>query len=102
MKDFEFDISRVEFEERYDNEEYNTSTLYFSAPRDWLDGDYPEAVSAEISLEYPLGFVPEAHDVTVMMSPTREDEDGCEDYDWYDIDLSYSDIEALLSLAENH
>lgn len=101
MKTVPFDISLVEFEERFDNEEYNTSTLYFIAPKEWLGDSYTEAIHSEISVEYPFGFVPEANAATVMMSPTRVDEDGnSEDYDWFDIDLSFSDIEALLSLAE--
>lgn len=101
MKTISFDISLVQFEEQFDNEEYNTSTLYFITPKEWLGDAYPEAVHSEISVEYPFGFIPEANAATVMMSPTRVDEDGnSEDYDWFDIDLSLSDIEALLSLAE--
>lgn len=101
MKNVPFDISLVKFEERLDSEEYNTSTLYFIAPKEWLGDSYPEAVHSEISVEYPFGFIPEANTATVMMSPTRVDEDGnSEDYDWFDVDLSPNDIEALLSLAE--
>lgn len=101
MKTIPFDISLVKFEERFDSEEYNSSTLYFIAPKEWLGDSYPEAVHSEISVEYPFDFIPEANTATVMMSPTIVDEDGnSEDYDWFDIDLSFSDIEALLSLAE--
>ena len=101
MKTVPFDISLVEFEERVDNGKYGTSTLYFIAPKEWLGNSYHEAIHAEISVEYTFGFIPEANSATVMMSPTRVDEDGnSEDYDWFDIDLSLSDIEALLSLAE--
>ena len=100
METVPFDISLVEFEERFDSEEYNTSTLYFIAPKEWLGDSYPEAVHSEISVEYPSGFVPEANAATVMMSPTKVDEDGNgEDYDWFDIDLHLSDIEALIRLA---
>lgn len=103
MKDFPFDITRVEFEDRFDNEEYNTTTLYFIAPKEWLNDLYPEAIHAEISVEYPFGFTPDAKFASVMMSPTRADENGnSEDYDWFDVDLSLSDIEALISLAEKH
>lgn len=101
MKDVNFDIKRVEFEDRYDSEEYGTTTLYFIAPKEWLGNAYPEAIHSEISVEYPFGFVPEANTATVMMSPTREDDEGnSEDYDWFDIALSLSDIEALISLSE--
>ena len=101
MKTIPFDISLVQFEERFDNEEYNTTTLYFIAPQEWLSTSYPEAIHSEISVEYPFGFIPEANTATIMISPTRLDRDGnSEDYDWFDIDLTLSDIEALLSLAE--
>lgn len=101
MKEFTFDISQVEFEDRYDSEGYGTTTLYFIAPKEWLEDTYPKAVHSEISVEYPFGFIPEANTATVMMSPTRKDDEGnSEDYDWFDIDLSLNDIEALISLAE--
>ena len=104
MKAFTFDINFVEFEERYDNEELGTTTLYFIAPKEWLGNSYPEAVHAEISVEYPFcSSSPEANNVSVMMSPTRKDEEeNSEDYDWFDIDLSFSDIELLLNLSEKH
>ena len=66
---FEFDISKVLFDERYRNDEYETETLYFFAPKEWLSGRYPEAISAEISVEYPVAH-PEAIYATVMMSPS--------------------------------
>ena len=69
-----------------------TTTLYFIAPKEWLGGLYPEAVSAEIGVEYPVAH-PEAIYATVMMSPTKATKnDSVEDYDWYDIVLlQYSD-----------
>ncbi len=51
---FEFDISKVMFDEQYKSDEYETVTLYFFAPKEWLGGLYPEAISAEISVEYQL------------------------------------------------
>lgn len=94
-----FDIQQVEFEECYINEEYETTTLYFIAPKEWLNGSYPEAVHSEISVEYPTNQ-PEVKYVMAMLSPTRVDEYGnAEDYDWFDIDLFYSEIEALMNLS---
>lgn len=85
---FEFDISKVMFDEQYKSDEYETVTLYFFAPKEWLGGLYPEAISAEISVEYPVAH-PEAIYATVMMSPTRvTDNNSVEDYDWYDIVLT--------------
>lgn len=76
-----------------------TVTLYFFAPKEWLGGLYPEAISAEISVEYPVAH-PEAIYATVMMSPTRvTDNNSVEDYDWYDIVLLPTEIEQLMDLA---
>lgn len=62
---------------------------------------YPDAVHTEISVEYPLNC-PEAYAATVMVSPTRDlGEDGYEDYDWSDLELSLSDIEALIGMAKS-
>ena len=42
------------------------------------------------------------HAATVMVSPTRDlGEDGYEDYDWSDLELSLSDIEALIGMAKS-
>ena len=43
---------RIKFDERYDSEEYGTTTLYFIAPKEMLKkfiptNDYPEAISME-------------------------------------------------------
>lgn len=96
---FEFDISKVMFDEQYKSDEYETVTLYFFAPKEWLGGLYPEVISAEISVEYPVAH-PEAIYATVMMSPTRvTDNNSVEDYDWYDIVLLPTEIEQLMDLA---
>lgn len=45
---------------------------------------------------------PEAYAATVMVSPTRDlGEDGYEDYDWSDLELTLSDIEALIGMAKS-
>ena len=94
----------IEFEERYDNEELGTTTLYFIAPKEMLKkliptNDYPEAISMEISIEFPTEHI-ESHYADVCVSPTKEEIEGCtEEYDWYDIDLPYNEIEELIDLA---
>lgn len=96
---FEFDISKVMLDEQYKSDEHETVTLYFFASKEWLGGQYSEAISAEISVEYPIAH-PEAIYATVMMSPTRVTEnDSVEDYDWYDIVLLPSEVEQLMDLA---
>lgn len=92
-------ISQIELEDMYDSESYGTTTLYFTAPKVILDGKYPEAECATISLEFPRG-TPEFSCVSACCSPTKYDpeEDAYSDYDWFDISLSYGDIEKLLRL----
>ena len=95
---------RIKFDERHDNEEYGITTLYFIAPKEMLKtfiptNDYPEAVSMEISIEFPTDHI-EADYANVCVSPTREDENGTEDYDWYDVDIPNDEIEELIKLAK--
>ena len=97
--------NRIKFDERYDSEEYKTTTLYFIAPKETLKrfiptNDYPEAISMEISIEFPTGHI-EANYANVCVSPTIEDENGTENYDWYDVDIPYDEIEELIKLAES-
>ena len=92
---------RIKFDERYDDEDYETTTLYFIAPKEMLKkfiptNDYPEAISMEISIEFPLNVVVAEH-AYVSISPTNADG---EDYDWYDVDIPYDGIEELIKLAE--
>lgn len=97
----DFDAKKVILEDRYKSDEYETMTLYFIAPKEWLDGLYPDAVHTEISVEYPLNC-PEASAATIMVSPTRDlGEDGYEDYDWSYLELPLSDIEALIGMAKS-
>lgn len=97
---FSFDINKVKFEERFVNDELETVTLYFVAPKEWLSVLFPEAVHATISVEYPIAH-PEASYASVMISPTKEDADGgFEDYEWCDLTALPEEIEALMILAE--
>lgn len=92
--------SRIWFEERYDSKEYGTTTLYFVAPKEMLNGKYPEAETMEISIECPTEHIC-AEYATVMWSPSRYDEEAeaYTDYDWHDADWSYEYIEELIALA---
>ena len=96
---------RIKFDERYDSEENGTTTLYFIAPKEMLKkfiptNNYPEAISMEISIEFPTDQI-ETNDADVCVSPATEDENGIEDYDWYDVDIPYDEIDELIKLAEN-
>ena len=65
----DFDTKKVILEDQYKSDEYETMTLYFIAPKEWLEGLYPDAVHTEISVEYPLNC-PEAYAATVMIGVT--------------------------------
>lgn len=80
------DISKIKFEEDYDNAPFEEYTLYFIAPRDLVKNKYPEAEHSTISLELTTR--------TTMISPTK---DGV-DYDWYDIELDNDTIDRLIAL----
>lgn len=85
-KSMKLDISKIEFEEAYDNTPFQEYTLYFIAPRDLVKDKYPEAEHSTISLELTTR--------TTMISPTK---DGV-DYDWYDIELDNGTIDRLIAL----
>lgn len=82
----------VELEEKYVSEEYETTTLYFIAPKEMLIESYPEAESTEISIEFPTS-TPHSKCATVMISPTK---DGL-DYDWCDKEFTEEDVEKLIA-----
>jgi hypothetical protein len=65
-----------------------------------LWGDYPEAVSMEISVEFPTDSAEAAY-AEVSVSPTRYDEedDYYEDYDWRDYSLPDVEVNELIELA---
>lgn len=90
---------QIVFNERYESEVYQTVTLYFTCPKeilfDVLKNEFPDAVSAELSIELPISDL-EARYATVCISPTNEEG---EDYDWSDISLPLEDIELLLKKA---
>lgn len=103
IKDF---LDRIKYEESYVSEEYETTTVYFIAPVEILSyitgEDFPDAVSAEISIEFPcvgddMYFC--AGCASVEISPTCEGPDGSLlDYEWYDVDLPYEDIDRLIDI----
>lgn len=90
---------RIVFDEGW-NKEDNETVLYFTGPKEMLWGDYPEAVSMEISLEFPTDCA-EPEYVTVSISPTMyvAEDDSYEDYDWRDIDMPWAEIRELIELA---
>jgi len=90
---------RIEFDEAWNKDDGET-VLYFIAPKEIFYDDYPEAVSMEISLEFPTKHA-EASYVTAECSPTRhiEENDSYEEYDWRELNISNEDINELIALA---
>ena len=96
--------NRIKFDERHDSEDYGTTTLYFIAPKEMLKEFiptkyYPDSISMEISIEFPTNHI-EANYANVCISPTREDENGTEDYEWHDVNIPNEEIEGLIKLAK--
>lgn len=94
----------IKLDEIVTMEENHTKTLYFTAPKEYLKrfipaNDYPEAISMEISLEFPENHI-EARYADVCVSPTKEEDECLVDYDWYDVELPYDEIEELICMAE--
>lgn len=101
-------VREVIFDERYENDEYGTVTLYFIAPKSYLDWLHPlgttipHTAHAEISIECPKDHI-EASYARVMIATTIIDRDGfAEDKNWCDVDLPYETIEELIALSEKH
>ena len=93
----------IRFDERYDDDYSNETTLYFIAPKEMLDnffpkGKYPNAIGMEIAIEVPTNNI-EARNAEVSVSPTRKTEDEYEDYDWTDVSIPYEEIETLFVIA---
>lgn len=84
------DISKIKFEEAYDNAPFKEFTLYFIAPKNLVKDKYPEAEHSTISLELTTR--------TTMISPTK---DGV-DYDWYSIELDNDTMDRLIALYVLH
>ena len=86
----DIDISKIKFEEAYDNAPFQEYTLYFIAPKDLVKDKYPEAEHFTISLELTTR--------TAMISPTKN---GI-DYDWSDVELDNDTIDKLICLWRMH
>ena len=88
------------FEEKHINQEFGTTTYYFVAPKEMLLGKYPEAIAMEIAIEVLTNH----ENASVQFSPTKYDKetDGFVDYNWFDGNLSYEEINELLALANRN
>lgn len=103
--DFDLLLSTIRFDEFYDDAISGERTYYYTAPKELLQifpmcNQYPEAVSAELSIEIPLKHLDDPEYAIVSLSPTREVDGGTEDCDWCEIDFLASDVSYLMSLAD--
>lgn len=91
---------KITFDGRWDRDD-GTTVLWFVAPKEMLNGKYPEAESMEIQIECPTEYISASY-ANVMFSPTKydEDEESYVDYDWFDVYMSEEDIEELIKIAE--
>lgn len=94
-----FDIKQIELEESYFSEMYDSTTLYFTLPKEWVSSLYPEACAAELSVEFP-GAHPEPAFAQALIAYTIKENDGYfVDCDWWDIELSPQDVGELLKFS---
>lgn len=92
---------RIEFDEAYIDKENETVTFYFIAPREMLINFFiscPNAVSMEISVEFPIDYIEGSYG-KCSVSPTILEDDEYSDIDWRDVDLPEDEIEELIDLA---
>lgn len=98
-------IKDIELEESHYNGQHRFLAMFFTAPLEILnciEGDFPEAVSAEILVEVPCAneYVCYPKGAIVSISPTKADGNGFLDYEWYTIDLPYEEVELLFQLYD--
>ena len=90
-KVMDIDISKFEFEERFESA-LGYTVLYFIAPKELVADGYPDAEHATVCIEWSDSDK-EMDNYSVTISPTK---DG-EDYDWMPLELDTSDIEQLIA-----
>ena len=92
---------RIKFHESYIEEEYNTITFYFIAPKDLFDNIDKETDYVELSVECPREYISSSYS-TVEYSPVEYNKKNQTyiPYDWRDIELPYEEIDELIKLAE--
>lgn len=96
-------LVKTAFEEMISGDMGSETTFYYVGDKELLKEfvlpDYPDAAIATLALNFAsANNNPEPRDVTVQISPTKEEDDGSLlDYDWRDIELTSEEIEKLLN-----
>ena len=89
---------RVKFTERCDSMEEKTTTLYFSAPKDYVCDEYPDATACLVSVELPMVNY-EKENAFIEFSPILEDENGNIEYEWRETLLPEDEVEELITMG---
>lgn len=92
---------RIEFDEKYIDKENETVTYYFTAPKEMMvifGIACPDAVSVEISVEFPLNCI-EGRYGECSVAPTILEDGVYSDVDWQDIYLPCEYVDELIDLA---
>lgn len=95
--------TNIQIEEVYSSREYETTTLYFIAPKDIADGCVSSDIGVEISVEFPT-LIEEDFEpcyAYVSISPTGDVDGTITDYDWVDWDAPYECIKYLLNIYDS-
>ena len=93
-----FDVEQIKLEESYFSETYDSTTLYFTLPKEWVSSLYPEACAAELSVEFPCAHA-EPDFAQAEIAYTIEEDDVFIDCGWWDIELSPQDVGELLKFS---
>ena len=93
-----FDVEQIKLEESYFSEMYDSTTLYFTLPKEWVSSLYPEACAAELSVEFPCAY-PEPAFAQAEIAYTVEENGAFIDCGWWDIELSPQDVGELMKFS---
>lgn len=96
------DDDRIKFEERYDDDEYETTTFYFVGDKSLLmelvGNKYSDAEGMTLSIECPTNSI-DTCNASVEISPHKDIDGVVTDYEWTDINLPYEAIDTLIDMA---
>lgn len=96
------DDDRIKFEERYDDDEYETTTFYFVGDKSLLmelvGNKYSDAEGMTLSIKCPTNCI-DTCNASVEISPHKDIDGVVTDYEWADINLPYEAIDTLIDMA---
>lgn len=87
----------IKFHERIDNEDHGTTTLYFIAPNEYFNNEFPDVKNYELNIEFPFEN-PKSNCAKAKVSAAIEDGEDI-DYFWEDIILPDDKIDELIKMG---